>query len=185
MMSKYLFALAVVGACVLVLSCNGDASGPDDSSFTVTITGDTTFSFEGEALFGVSTTNGRDHWVLLFTRGLFGGLDFDAVAIGRNESATPIGVGVHTIEDATSDAPDGEDIEGIYTLARSSDGSIASYGSVLGSLTISSATADRIQGEFSFSAEFVLAVGPSFRDVRNVTIAGSFAAVPGTIPSIN
>jgi hypothetical protein len=175
---------ATMFCCAFVLLVACGSTDPVDNAFTVTITGDTNLSFEGEALFGVSSTSGQQHWMLFFNRGLFGGLDFDAVAIGRNLSDTPIGVGVHTIEDATRDEPDGEDIEGIYTLARSSDGSIASYGSVAGTLTISSATADRIQGDFNFSAEFVLAVG-SFGNVRDVTISGSFTAIPGTIPAIN
>jgi len=181
-MLKKLGMVTTIAAMVLLAACG--ETGPENSSFTATVTGDTTLSFEGEALFGVSSTSGRDHWVLFFTRGLFGGLDFDAVAIGRNNSDTPIGVGVHTIEDATRDEPDGEDIEGVYTLARSSDGSIASYGSVAGTLTITSASADEIRGDFEFSAEFVLAVG-SFGDVRNVTLSGSFTATPGSIPSIN
>lgn len=181
-MLKNLGVVTLVATSVLLASCDG--TGPDDSFFTVTITGDTTLSFEGEALFGVSTTDGRDHWVLFFNRGLFGGLDFDAVAVGRNESTTPIGVGVYTIEDATRDAPDGEDIEGIYSLRRSSDGSFGYYGSESGTLTISSATADQIQGEFNFSAEFVMAVA-SFGSVRNITVSGSFTAVPGMVPSLN
>lgn len=172
----------LVAVIALLVGCG--TTDPVANSFTVTITGDTTLSFEGEAVFGVSTTSGRQRWVLFFNRGLFGGLDFDAVAIGRNLSSTPIGVGVHSIEDATSDEPDGEDIEGIYALSRSSDGSIASYGSVAGTLTISSASADEILGEFNFSAEFVLAVA-SFADVRNINISGSFTAIPGTVPSIN
>jgi hypothetical protein len=181
-MLKCLRAITLVAALALLSACG--ETGPEGSYFTVTITGDTTLSFEGEALFGVSRTGGSDHWMLLFTRGLFGGLDFDAVAIGRNLSATPIGVGVHTIEDASSNEAVGEDIEGIYTLARSADGSIASYGSVAGTLNITSATADEIQGDFNFSAEFVLAVA-SFSNVRNITIVGSFTATPGDLPSIN
>lgn len=180
-MSKILRAITLVATFAFIGACDG--TGPEDGSFTVSITGDTSLSFEGKALFGVSTTGDRDHWMLFFNRGVFGGLDFDAVAIGRNDSANPIGVGVHTIEDATRDTADGEDIEAVYTLRRSSDGSIASYGSVLGTLTISSATADRIEGEFSFSAEFVLAVA-GFANVRNLTITGFFTAVPGYIPSI-
>ena len=182
-MLKTLKSVTMIAVFALLVACSD--TGPEDSSFTVTVTGDTTFSFEGEALFGVSTTNGRDHWVLFFTRGLFGGLDFDAVAIGRNESATPIGVGVHTIEDVSRDEPDGEDIEGVYVLARSSDDSFASYRSVAGTLTIASASADEIRGDFNFSADFVLGAGASFANVRNLTISGSFTARPGNIPSIN
>ena len=181
-MLKSFRATTLVAAFALLVACNG--TGPVDNSFVVTITGDTTFSFEGEALFGVSTTNSRDHWMIFLNRGLFGGMEFDAVAIGRNDSATPIGVGVHHIEDATRDVADGEDIEGIYSLSRSSDGSVGYYGSVSGTLTISSATGERIQGEFNFSAEFVLAYGPSFGGIENLTIAGSFTAIPGNIPSI-
>jgi len=180
-MLKIVRAVTVFAAFALPTACDG--SGPAENSFVVTITGDTTLTFEGEASFGVSTTNGRDHWVLFLGRGVFGGVDFDAVAIGRNNSATPIGVGVHTIEDATREDPDGEDIEAVYALARSHDQSIASYASVSGTLTISSATADQIQGEFSFSSKFILAVA-SFAGVENLTITGSFTATPGAIPTV-
>jgi len=179
-MLKTLGATIIVAVCALLVACDG--TGPADSFFTVTITGDTTFSFEGEALYGISSTSGHDQWVFFLNRGLFGGLDFDAIMIGRNESVTPIGVGLHQIEDATSDPTDGEDIETAYIISRP-DGSIGSFLSVSGTLTISNATGEQIQGDFSFSAEFALAVG-SFGEVRNLTIAGSFTAIPGNIPSI-
>ena len=181
-MENALGITVAIVAGMLLAGCGG-STGPEEGTFSVTISGDTSFSLEGEALFGVSTTQGRDHWVIFLSRGLFGGLDFDAVAIGRNHSATPIGVSVHQIEDATSDSAAGEDIEAVYTLRRSDDGSMGSYASVSGTLTISSATGEQVQGDFSFTADFVYSVG-AFGGIRELTLTGSFTAIPGNIPSV-
>jgi len=178
-------AFNVVGTmltCLLLASC-GDSTGPEEGVFSVTIGGDTTLTVEGEAIFGLSTTQGVEHWVIFLSRGTFGGLDFDAVAIGRHGSATPIGVGTHPIADADSDATQSEDIDAVYALQRSADGSIGYYGSESGTLTISNADDDRIRGEFNFTAEFEFAVG-AFGEIRNLTLEGSFTAVRGDVPSI-
>ncbi len=172
---------AIIGAGIVLAAACG--TEPEENSFAVTISGDTSFTIEGEAIFGVSVTQGREYWVIFLSRGTFGGLDFDAIAIGRHGSATPIEVGTHTIVDADSDNLDPEDIDAVYVLRRSADGSIASYGSDTGTITVTSASNDLIRGEFSFEADFELAVG-SFGGVEEITISGSFTAIRGDVPSV-
>lgn len=179
-MRKSLTTAIIAGSIVLAAACGTD---PEENAFTVTIAGDTSFTIEGEAIFGVSVTQGREYWVIFLSRGTFGGLDYDAIAIGRHESATPIGEGAHAIADADSEELDPEDIDAVYVLRRSADGSIASYGSDTGTITITSASNDMIRGEFSFEADFELAVG-SFGGIEDLTISGSFTAIRGDVPSV-
>jgi hypothetical protein len=174
--------LAVALSCLLVVSC-GDSTGPESGEFSVTIGGDTSFTVEGEAVFGLSAAGVPDHWVIFLKRDVFGGPDFDAVAIGRHGSATPIGVGTHTIADASAETTGPEDIDAVFVLRRTVEETEGLYGSVSGSLTITSSSEDQLLGEFNFSAKSVYADG-AFAGITDLTLQGSFTAVRGNVPSI-
>jgi len=178
-MTKFLAVTCVVGFAALSVACGTE---PIDNSFTATLSGDTSHTFEGEAIFGVSTSQTHENWVIVLSRGTPGGLDFDAIAIGRHRSGTPIGEGTYVIEDAEDDTLEDDDIDAVYILRRSEDGALGQYNSLSGTLTITSADSDEVRGEFTFTTSHYLSSG-SFEDVIDLTISGSFTAIRGNVPS--
>jgi hypothetical protein len=176
---KAITVLATV--CFLAFGCS-DSTGPGDAGFTATIGGDLDLSVSGDAIFGVASEGGVDRWMIFLTDGVFLGLDYDMIAISREASGAPIAVGTHTILDAASDALEADDIVGAYMIGRH-DGTLGVFSSVSGTLTVTSASSERVVGSFDFSATMQIAVGPQVRDARNLTLTGSFTAEAGTIPS--
>lgn len=176
---KRLSSVAVI--CFWALAC-GDSTGPGEAGFTATVSGDMQLELSGEAIFGVSTEGGVDRWMIFLNEGAFLGLDYDMIGFIREGSVTPIGVGTHTLVDAAGDALDDEDIGGVYWFGRHT-GSLGVFTSDEGNLTITSASADWIEGTFSFSGTLDLGYGPDIVDVTDVTVTGNFSAEPGTIPS--
>lgn len=178
--SRVLPAFAV-GVALALPACS---TGPGEGSYTIMFGGDTTFTVSGEAVFGTSIEEGVERWTIYLGRGALLSSDFDAVAIGRHGSGTPIGIGTHSISDAMDAATDAEDIDAAYTLGRSA-GSFRIFPSVSGTLSISAASSDRVTGEFDFRVSHFFTWGSDdgpFAGVQDLTLSGSFSAVPGTIP---
>ena len=136
-------------------------------------------------MFGVSTEGGVDRWMIFLSEGVFLGLDYDMIGFLREASSTPIEVGTHTIVDAAGDSLDDDDIGGVYWFGSPSSPitSVGVFTSDEGTLTITSASSEWVEGTFSFSGTLDLGRGPDIVDVVNVTVAGSFTAEAGTIPS--
>jgi hypothetical protein len=172
---------AMVATCILVFGC-GDSTGPEEGEFEATISGDIERSVSGEAIFGVTDEGGVERWMIFLLEGAFLGLDYDMIGITREASATPIPVGTHTIAEADSDTLDDDDITAAFMIGRH-NGSLGVYSSVSGTLTITSASSERVVGTFNFSAEMQIAVGPDVDEVRNLNFTGSFTAVADAIPS--
>ena len=116
----------------------------------------------------IGTDSGWSVWML---EGSFFG-DYDFIRIDRSSSAAP-GAGAFTIAEGPQGAdPDDFVAEYEHALEVAGNIEITGYTSVSGSLTVTSATADRIEGSFSFTGS---GPGPG----RTVTVQGSFNAKPG------
>lgn len=180
-MRKLEMVITLSIACMLAIGCS-DSTEPDDAGFEATISGDMELSVSGDAIFGVTGEGGVDRWMIFLLNGTFLGLDYDMIGIGRDASGTPIPVGTYSILDAASDALEGDDVTAVYMMERH-NGTLGVFSSVSGTLTITSANADRVAGSFNFSATMQIAVGPDVREVRDLTFTGSFTAYAGEIPS--
>ena len=139
---------AIAAASLLAFGCG--ESGPEEGNFEATISGDMEVSISGNAIFGVSSEGGVERWMIFLLNGVFLGFDYDMIGFSREASATPIPVGTHTIVDAAADSLDDEDIGSAYMMERH-NGSLGVYSSVSGTLTITSASAEEVTGNFSFS----------------------------------
>jgi hypothetical protein len=120
--------------------------------------------------------------MIFMLNGVFLGSDFDMIGFGREGSGTPIPVGTHTVLDATSNTLNDEDVTAAYMAGRS-DNSLGVFGSVSGTLTITSSSSDRVEGSFNFSATMLLGGGDAMLGVEDLNISGTFVAGPGTIPT--
>ena len=147
---------------VLACGCNGPTE-PESALFIATVAGDVNGTFGGQARF-------LDEGVVisLFHGNLSG--RYDLIRFDRRSSAAP-GVGTFTIAGVGAGP---EDFVAEYEHASEGADAIetTTYFSLSGSLTITSATADRIEGSFSFEG-----IGPGIG--RTVTVQGSFEAKPG------
>jgi len=160
------FVVAFLTACG-----SDDATGPGSGSFTATVSGDVNASLSGNAVFGVGLYIGSDSgWSIWLLEGSFFS-DYDFITIDRSSSAAP-GVGAFTIIGRSGAGPDDFVAKFEHALEEGSNIEITGYTSVSGSLTITSATADQIEGSFSFTGS---GPGPG----QTVTVQGSFSAKPG------
>ena len=162
-MRKVIPLNTVICAATFLASCGGNGPTEAESgSFIATVSGDVNVSLIGQATF---FDGGVVIWLL---HGSFSGRR-DFIRFDRRSGAAP-GVGTFTIAGIVAD-PD--DFVAEYEHAREGADGIETtrYGSVSGSLTITSATADRIEGSFSFKG-IGLGIG------RTVTVEGSFDAKP-------
>ncbi len=164
----------LTGVATSLVSCGGgDTTGPGSGSFTATVSGVVTASLSGNAVFGVGLRTGSDTgWsIWLLDGSIFSDHDFISIdRIDRSSSTAP-GVGTFTINGSGA-GPDDFAAEYDDARAEGNDIFITAYTSVSGSLTITSATADRVEGSFSFTGS---GPGPG----RTVTVQGSFSARPG------
>ena len=162
-MRKVISLNAVLCAATFLASCGGNGpTEPESGSFIATVSGDVNVSLRGQATF---FDGGVVIW--LFQGNLSRSHDF--IRFLRSGGAAP-GVGTFTIAGAGA-VPD--DFIAEYQHARAGADSIetTTYASLVGSLTITSATTDRIEGSFSFKG---IGPGPG----RIVTVQGSFDAKP-------
>ncbi len=169
-------------AGILAFGC-GESTVPGNAGFTATIGGDMTEELSGEAIFGVSSEGGVDRWMIFLIDGVFLAQDYDMIGFSREASDTPVGVGAHTIVDATADGLQADDIGGAYWLGRD-PATLGIFLSDVGTLNITASSSDMVEGTFSFSATLDFGDGPDIENVLEVTVNGSFTAEPGTIPSV-
>ena len=162
-MRKVIPVNTVFCAATVLASCGGDSpTGPESGLFTAMVSGEVNLTFGGPATF-------RDEgMVILMLHGSFSG-HYDFIRFDRRSSAAP-GVGTFAIAGANA-GPDDFVAEYQHALLRTDGHETTTYRSLSGSLTITSVTADRIEGSFSFEG---IGPGPG----RTVTVQGSFDANP-------
>ena len=167
--SARLFTVFVVA---FLTACGGDnGTGPGSGSFTATVSGDLNASLSGDAVFGVGLAIGSvSGWSVWLLEGSFLA-DYDLIRIDRDSDAAP-GVGTFAITGGGA-GPDDFSAEYEHGVEEGGNTDITGYTSVSGSLTVTSATADRIEGSFTFTGN-----GPS--PGQTVTVQGSFSARLGS-----
>ncbi len=169
-------ALTVM-AVAMVAACGGEPTAPrPQGSFQASVTGDLSLSLSGEAVFGTQEESG---FIIAMERGNVGGSNADLVMIGRDSPDRPA-PGTYDIVDAACGSCTAEDFSGLY-LHQLTVLDLGLYLSGSGTLIIDTSTDDRVTGSFSFTATaFILSGDVTAEDVA---LEGTFAAVPGTIPS--
>lgn len=172
-----LLALALVAAG---LGC-GDGTGPDEGSFTATVSGDLALSLSGTAVFGADEQQGQKFFVIILLRGEPGSIDLDAIAITRNDTLPP-GPGTYDINPVDCDTCGDEDFGAAFVTIRPA--AFGVFESQSGSFTVTSTSQDRLEGSFTFLA--TLNELFSFGDINaeNIQLQGSFNARLDEIPNI-
>ncbi len=175
--------------CAAIAGC-GDGTGPSNDteletgssgSFQVTVSGDLALSLSGSAVFGIQTQQGQRAFAIGFIKGDPGSNDSDFIVIARNNTSTP-GPGTYTIVSGScTTCTENDFASGFLHQVTSLDFGI--YLSESGSLTLESVSSELLQGSFSFTATAFLKGGSV--TAENLTIEGTFIAVPGDIPSIS
>jgi hypothetical protein len=157
---RQLCTLILAGA---LLGCFQDTSGLDGGgTFTATVTGDVSASFQGVALF--ATEPG-----FAFSLVLTNGDNTHAVAFARNQSSRPA-VGQHGIV-ATEEAAQAAFLAGYARQAEPQ----AQFVSTGGTMQITSSGSRRLVGTFTFDAVGALVSDPG-TELR-VTVSGTFDAL--------
>ena len=161
-------------------ACGGDTTSPGEEdftgSFTVTVSGDFTGSYEGEAFFGEATNSDGDPvWVLFM--GTDGSSD-DMVLYFVREGARP-GQGSHAMVDVQSaDSLSAGDLGG-YMSVGAGNSTVVVF-STAGSLVVSESTGSLMEGDFNIQAAGTQLSDGMATDV-SVTITGSYSAPSGTV----
>ncbi len=169
-------ALTVIAAAT-VAACGGGTTEPGpQGSFQASVTGDLSLSLGGTAVFGQQEGGG---FVIAMEQGTVGGSSAELVMIGRDNPARPA-AGTYEIVSGTCTTCTADDFSGLY-LHQVTALDLGFYVSVSGSFTIDTSTDERVAGSFDFSASsFILSGDVTATDV---SLQGTFSAVPGTIPS--
>ncbi len=158
----------------------GDGTGPERGSFQATVTGDLSLSLSGDAVFGPQTQGGQTAFAIGLLDGDPSAPPYNAVVISRDNVAAPA-AGTYGIEAGfCADCTPDDFVGGFVHLITQLD--VATFLSDTGSFTLTTVTADRVEGTFRFTATAFLVVGEVNAD--SVRIEGSFTAVPGEIPGI-
>jgi hypothetical protein len=174
-----LLRLALPAAVAAVAACSGSSTDPpDQGSFQATVSGDLSLSLTGTAQFG---TEGQDFegFGIALVSGQVGQNNSDFVMIARDNTTRPA-AGEYEIVDVNCTDCTADDFSGIY-LHQVTLFDLGLYVSVSGTLTIETSTAEQMTGSFSLTVtEFILSGDVTAEDL---SLQGSFRAVPGTIPS--
>ncbi|NNF28425.1 MAG: hypothetical protein HKN73_14470 [Gemmatimonadetes bacterium] len=177
---------AALGLFFLIAGACGDdgPAGPGDdgftANFTASVTGDVNTSIAGTAVFSTGTDpeTGESAWVMYMTTGA------DAnQAFSSGENVAFFGLGApeeraYVLEDITAseEFPDG----GAAGWVLLFDGQTISgiFGSTGGTLTITSLSANRMDGTFTVTATGTIFDGQEATE-GTVTVQGSFQATSG------
>ena len=168
--------LSIVVA-VMVAACGGDTTAPGaQGSFQASVSGDLALSLSGAAVFGLQQGGG---FVIAMEQGNVGGSSAELVMVGRDSPQRP-GPGTYDIVSGSCTTCTAEDFSALY-LHQLTALDLGFYLSVSGSFTIDTSTDERVTGSFNFTAtDFILSGDVTASDL---TLQGTFSAVPGTIPS--
>ncbi len=91
------------------------------------------------------------------------------------------GTGTFTIHSFTCTDCTAQDFAAVFAFTRP-NGDFAFFSAEEGSFTITSASSERLEGRFDFTATILLATGTT---AENVTVRGTFTAIRGELPSIS
>lgn len=172
------FALSVV----LAACGGGDSTGPDNGgttgSFSVSISGDLTDSFDGQAFFGEATDpeTSETGWVLWLT-------STEAQTTGQavyfvRQGSRP-GTGTHSLANLDDDSLDQGQI-GALVFDYTSGSFPVSLFATSGSLTVTSSSSSGMSGSFTMQATGVVFDGDEPSEV-DVTVSGEFSALGGNV----
>jgi hypothetical protein len=171
-------ALGALLAAVFAAACSSggadDTTGPNNNpgtvgSFSATVSGAMSASLSGSAAFGSSSVSGQQGFAIA----LVPASGTNTIFFGRVNAQAP-GTGTYQISDfLTQSSVNGALIAALFAGTAQS-GQI--YVSNSGTLTITSASADEIKGNFTVSASAVTVSG-----TQTVSITGTFTAKHGTI----
>lgn len=161
-----------------VFACGGDSTGPEEEefgSFSVTISGLVTDSFEGEAVFGEATdpdTN-EEVWVLWLTD------ESEEKLVYLVRLSDRPGNGTYPFSDLNQEEFSAGDLAGLM-IAQVAETSTAIFSSTGGSLVVTGSSSTRMEGTFTIQAEGIVMAGSEATEGQ-ITITGEFDAVNGTI----
>jgi hypothetical protein len=178
---KKAFAVTLALALPFTIAACNDDGGPTGvdgaTTFTATVSGDVSTSFEGQAHFGQATDpqTGETGWVVWMST-------TEDPNTGQNiylvRQGTRPGTGTHAFVDLDHI----EQTDGIGALYLDfSGGQLATVmASTGGTLTLTESSDNRVRGSFSIQAEGIaLDQGEPFEG--SVTIAGEFSATTGSV----
>lgn len=178
---RWFRGLAVAVAVSLAVGCGDDGgdgdgpTGPDvsEGTFTATVSGDVDASFEGNAAWASVTdpASGESAWGIVLGDTNVGSNAVVIFHLGTSEPET----GTYSLVDASvgSDFQSGTGAFVVLSVGGSSTLSVNSTG---GTVTISSASADRLRGTFNITASGALIDGNMTQHVT-VTVSGEFDAL--------
>jgi hypothetical protein len=168
--------LLAAATVAIVAGCGGDGTGPNTGTFTATVTGDLSMTLTGEAVFGTQTDSTGTSFGVALIRGDPNSFNSDIIVIGRANEARPAS-GTYDIVATPCGTCTEDDFDAALAIVRPSD--FGAYLSESGTLTITSSTADRLEG----SATVTMSAFFQFQGAQTVTIELTFSAVPGALPS--
>lgn len=172
MVRRYL----LMAAAAVAAACGGDGTGPDAGTFTATVTGDLSLTLTGEAVFGTQSDSSGSLFGIGLVRGDANSFDTDIIVIGRGNTTRP-GIGTYDIVSALCGNCTDDDFDAALAIVRPDD--VGAYLSESGTLTITSSSAERIEG----TATVTMTSFIQFQNAQTVTIELMFTAVPGALPS--
>jgi len=171
--------LAVCAVAAAVAACGGETSAPpDQGSFQATVSGDLSLNLSGTAVFGTQGPDFEGFGIALVS-GVVGQNNSDYILMARDNTARPA-AGEYEIVDVNCTGCTADDFSAVY-LHQLTLFDIGVYTSLSGTLTIESSSAEQMTGSFTLTATaFVISGDVTAEDV---SLQGTFRAVPGAIPS--
>lgn len=168
-----LFAIFIFFGC----NDNDDPAGPvDEGTFSVTVTGDVSFSFSGTAVFGSGTDpeTGEQGFILWLTTDTQEMESGESLWLARIGGTRP-GTGTFVISNVEEFDDENWNTDHFYAAVMSAN---TFLGSESGTMQVTSSSTNRFTGSFEFTAS-----GHSFQDGSEITatVEGNFDAIGGTI----
>lgn len=182
-MNRLMTFTAVLAFPLTLAACGGgDSTGPDNGgtagSFSVSISGDITDSFDGQAFFGEATDpeTSETGWVLWLT-------STEAQTTGKavyfvRQGSRP-GTGTHSLANLDDDSLDQGQI-GALIFDHTSGSFPVSLFATGGSLVVTNSASSGMSGSFTMQATGVVFDGDEPSEV-DVTVTGEFNAIGGNV----